>query len=263
MADHARMKTADHSKMKLGKKPRHYDRRTLRLAKYLTPQLPPPPPSVTNSGSVTSWGMMLNGPNTYGQGIPSVGLGDCTIAGVAHAVQVWTLMKGQEVTVPDSTVLHYYEQWDGYNPSNPKSDDGGDELNVLKDWRKQGFSGNPLQAFADPDPQDELHVKQAIMLFGGLYIGLQLPISAQTQDVWDVASGPNGQPGSWGGHAVFVPDYDPQTLTCITWGQLKKMTWAFFGTYCDEAHALLSPDMKPPAGFDMAALLADLKKVVS
>jgi hypothetical protein len=170
-------------------------------------------------------------------------------------------MKGQEVTPPDPVVLQYYEKWDGYNPSNPKSDQGGDELTVLNDWRKQKFSGHPLMAFADTDPQDELHVKQAIFLFGGLYIGLQLPISAQTQDVWDVASGPSGQPGSWGGHCVFVPDYDANYLTCITWGQLKKMTWAFWGTYCDEAHALLSPDMKPPAGFDMAALQTDLKQV--
>jgi len=91
---------ADHSRMKLGKKPRRYDRRTLRLARYLTPALPPPPPAVTNSENVTSWGMMLNGPNNYGQGIPSEGLGDCTIAGVAHAIQVWTLAQGKESRFP-------------------------------------------------------------------------------------------------------------------------------------------------------------------
>jgi hypothetical protein len=183
---------------------------------------------------------------------------------VAHTIQVWTLSKGSEVTVPDSTVLDYYEQWDAYNPSNPSSDQGGVELDVLKEWRQSqnGFAGHPLFAFADPDPQDELHVRQAIALFGGLYVGLQLPISAQTQDVWDVASGLDGQPGSWGGHCVFVPEYDANYLTCITWGQLKKMTWAFWGTYCDEAHALLSPDWQPPGGFDMAALQADLKQVV-
>jgi hypothetical protein len=240
----------DHSRMKLGKKPRRYDPRTLRLARYLTPQLPPPPPAVTNSQGIANWGMMLNDT-----------LGNCTIAGVAHAIQVWTLAKGNEVTVPDPTVLQYYEQWDGYNPSDPSSDQGGVELDVLNDWRQQGFADHSLLAFADPDPQDSLHVRQAIWLFGGLYIGLQLPISAQTQDVWGVDTSPNGQPGSWGGHCVFVPDYDADSLTCITWGQLKKMTWQFWGTYCDEAHALLSPDWQPAAGFDMAALQADLSEV--
>jgi hypothetical protein len=240
--------------MKLGKKPRRYDRRTLRLARYLTPALPPPPPGVTNSEGVTNWGMMLNDT-----------LGDCTIAGVGHAIQVWTLAKGNEVTVSDSTVLLYYEQWDGYNPNNPASDQGGVELDVLNDWRQSpnGLDGHQLLAFADPDPQDTLHVQQAIRLFGGLYAGLQLPISAQTQDVWDVASGPNGQPGSWGGHCVFISDYAADTLTCITWGELKKMTWGFWGTYCDEAHALLSTDWQPLAGFDMAALQADLSKVTA
>lgn len=92
---------------------------------------------------------------------------------------------------------------------------------------------------------------------------MQLPKSAQTQDVWDVDTSPNGQPGSWGGHCVFVPDYDANGLTCITWGAPKKMTWGFWGTYCDEAHALLSPDWQPPAGFDMAALQADLGTVTA
>ena len=242
----------DHSRMKLGKKPRRFDRRTLRLARYLTPALPPPPPAVTNSQGITSWGMMLNDT-----------LGDCTIAGVGHAIQVWTLSQGKEVTVPDSTVLQFYEQWDGYNPSNPASDQGGVELDVLNDWRQNGFNGHPLLAFADPDTQDTLHVQQAIALFGGLYIGVQLPISAQTQDVWDVDTSPNGKPGSWGGHCVFVPDYDANGLTCITWGAPKKMTWGFWGTYCDEAHALLSPDWQPLAGFDMATLQADLTAVIS
>ena len=240
----------DHSRMKLGKKARRFDRRTLRLARYLTPSLPPPPPKVTNSQGVADWGMMLNDR-----------FGDCTIAGVAHAIQVWTLSAGNEITAPDATVLQYYEKWDGYDPNTPDSDHGGVELDVLNQWRKDGFCGHKLQAYADTDPQDTLHVRQAIALFGGLYIGLLLPVSAQSQDVWDVDTSSKGQPGSWGGHCVFVPDYDADGLTCITWGQLKKMTWGFWGTYCDEAHALLSPEWQPPKGFDMAALETDLEQV--
>ena len=41
------------------------------------------------------------------------------------------------------------------------------------------------------------------------------------------------------------------------------MTWGFWGTYCDEAHALLSPNWHAPAGFDMAALQADLAAVTA
>ena len=76
----------------------------------------------------------------------------------------------------------------------------------------------------------------------------------------------NGAPGSWGGHAVIIGAYDNNTLTCITWGAPKKMTWSFWDAYCDEAYALLSPDWATgqkaaPSGFDLAALQADLKQV--
>ena len=55
--------------------------------------------------------------------------------------------------------------------------------------------------------------------------------------------------------------YDASGLTCITWGALKQMTWAFWDAYCDEAYACLSKDWaaaKAPSGFDWAALDADL-----
>ena len=142
---------ADHSKMKLGRKAIKSDSRTLALAKYLTPALPPPPPTADWTKGITNWGMMLNGPDPSAPQFPD-GLGDCTIAGVAHAVQVWTANTGTMVTVPDPTILSYYEEWDGYRPNDPTSDQGGIELDVLKDWKQSGFAGNELLAFADPKP---------------------------------------------------------------------------------------------------------------
>jgi hypothetical protein len=248
---------ADHSMMKLGRKAIKTDTRTLQLAKYLTPELPPPPPAADWSKGITSWGMMENDT-----------LGDCTIAGCGHAVQVWTANTGSEATVPDSAILAAYEQWDGYDPSDPDTDAGGVELDVLNDWRKNGLDGHQLLAFADPKVSNLTEVQQAINLFGGVYIGLSLPVTAQKQDVWDVVpddgSG-NSQAGSWGGHCVYVCAYDADGFTCVTWGQLKKMTTAFWQAYCDEAHALLSPDwiaaQGAPSGFDLQQLQADLSAI--
>jgi hypothetical protein len=77
--------------------------------------------------------------------------------------------------------------------------------------------------------------------------------------------GADAEKGSWGGHCVFVPKYDANGLTCITWGELKTMTVAFWQAYCDEAHALLSKDWVTakgaPAGFSLAQLEADLKAI--
>ena len=248
---------ADYSKMRLGRKAIKTDSRTLALGDYLTPGLPPPPPTADWTKGITSWGMMLNDK-----------LGDCTIAGCAHAVQVWSANTGGMVTVPDPTVENYYEQWDGYIPDKPGTDNGGVELDVLNDWQKQGFAGNALAAFADPKSANLVEVRQSIVLFGGVYIGLSLPLTAQTQDVWDVVpnGGANSKPGSWGGHCVFVPKYDQHGFTCITWGQLKTMTLAFWKKYCDEAHTLFGQNWisakGSPSGFDQTQLLADLKAIV-
>ena len=243
----------DHSQMKLGRKAVKTDSRTLKLARYLTPELPPAPASVDWTTKVSSFGQMLN--NT---------LGDCTIAGCGHAIQVWSANSYKQITVPDSVILSAYEQWDGYNPADPSTDQGGIEIDVLKNWKQKGLGGHKLLAFADPNVKNLEEVKQAINLFGGVYIGVALPLSAQNQDVWDFASGSEGESGSWGGHCVFVAAYDADTLTCITWGQTKKMTNAFWNAYVDESHALLSPDWinaKSPNGFNLQQLQTDLSAI--
>jgi hypothetical protein len=243
----------DHSHLKLGRKAVRTDSRTLKLAKYMTAALPPAPPAKDWTKGITSWGMMLNDK-----------LGCCTIAAAAHAVQVWSAGASAEVTLPDTQVLSYYEKWDGYNPKDPSTDQGGIELDVLNDWKKNGFDKHKLVAFADPAVASLEEIRQAIAIFGGVYIGLSLPITAQTQTVWDVVpgGGANAKPGSWGGHAVFVPAYDQNGFTCITWGQLKTMTVAFWKEYVDEAHALLSADWLAakgsPSGFNLAELQSDL-----
>lgn len=235
--------------MKLGKKSPRVDRRTLKLALYMTPELPNPPDVVTNSRGQMDWGVMGNDV-----------LSDCTIAAAAHAVQVWTQAQGKEITLLDSDVLSYYQKWDGYNPQDPSTDEGGVALDVLNCWRKEGLSGHNILGYAQSNSRNSLHNRQAIAIFGGLYVGLNMPVSAQGQKVWEFDPSSEGQPGSWGGHAVFVPDYDLSGLTCITWGRLQKMTWEFFKTYCDEAYAIVSSDW--PAGFDAQAFQTDLAAIV-
>lgn len=256
--------------VKLGRKAIKTDSRTLKLAKYFTTGLAAPPLHYNWTARAhraqPNWGMMMNDT-----------LGDCTCAAVGHAVQVLTSNAATEVTVPDSAVLTAYENWCGYNPADPSTDQGGICLDVLNDWRQQGFDGgvHKLLAYASVAPTDVVHVKQGIYLFGGVYIGLGLPITAQAQTgnnlTWDVVpDDPAGdsQPGSWGGHCVYVASYDATGLLCVTWGVLQKMSWAFWNTYVDEAYALISPDWiseKGAAanGFNLTQLEADLAAVTN
>ncbi|MGA2890321.1 MAG: hypothetical protein ABSE51_19935 [Terracidiphilus sp.] len=239
----------------LGRKAVKTDSRTLRLARYLTTALPPPPPSADWTKGITAWGIMLNDT-----------LGDCTIAGAGHAIQVWSANAGSETTVTDSDIETAYEQWDGYDPSDPSTDQGGVELDVLNDWRKSGLAGHKLLAFAAANQANLDEIRQAIALFGGVYIGVSLPLTAQGQAEWIIApdngSG-NAAAGSWGGHCVFVVGYDETTFTCISWGQLIKITLPFWQAYCDEAYALIGADWintggQAPSGLDASQLLGDL-----
>lgn len=234
------------------------------MARFLTPALTPPPPAVYWSKGFPSWGMYLNDQ-----------LGDCTIAAIAHAIQTWKINLGHNVNLAkvsplSSAILSAYEDWCGYVDGDPSTDNGGVELDVLNNWRKLGLGGTDrILAYADPAPADVLHIKQAVTLFGGVYLGFNVPQSAMDQNAaglpWTVVPDDGGIVG---GHAIWCPDYNPTYLYCITWGQRQALSWEFFLKYTDEAHALLSPDWInssnfAPNGVDLAQLQADLQGVIS
>lgn len=239
----------------LGKRAARHDPRTLMLARYLTPALPPAPAACDWGAKVPRWPMYLND-----------SLGDCTCAAAAHMIQAWTKdAQPREVTISDAAVLKAYQAVGGYKPGQPETDNGAVELDVLKYWRQHGIGGHRIAAFASINPQSTEIVRDAIFLFGGIYAGVELPKSAQGQTVWDVpAGGPvgDGAPGRWGGHAVNIVAYDARGLDCITWGGRLRMTWGFFAAYFSEAYAVLSADFlhggKAPSGFDAQQLVADL-----
>lgn len=250
----------DHSQMKLGKAPAAMDHRTLQLRDFLVPTLlPPVKDQVDNLVLVRAqnggdYGMMLNDRE-----------GDCTCAAVGHFMQIATANRGQLVTLPDNVIEGVYEKVGGFNPADPSTDQGAVILDVLNFWRKFGVGGYKIDGFAALQPRNRDHVKLGVDLAGGLDIGLALPISAQTQDVWEVdpAQGRRALPGSWGGHSVIVGAYDAFGLTCITWGQEKRMSWAFWDIYCDESWLPISEVWAPPAGagINTAALVAAAREL--
>jgi len=240
---------------RLGRKALKTDSRTLKLENYLTTSLPAPPISVDWTKGITEWGVMKND-----------SLGDCTIAGCGHAVQTWSVNSDKEITIDDNDIVSIYSAWDGYVPGDSSTDNGGIELDVLTNWKSKGFVNHKLIGFTSVNHLNKNEIKTAINLFGGIYIGVSLPISAQTQGIWDVTTGDDAITGSWGGHAIWIVGYDSTGLTCITWGVLKKMTWAFFNKYCDESYSLLGQDWinangKSPLGFDLNQLMSDLSAI--
>ncbi len=228
------------------------DSRTLRLATYVTAaSLPTPPASLSYADRVRPWPMYANDV-----------LGDCTIAAAGHMIELWAKLAATTATPTTATIKNVYRQ---LSPN----DQGCVMLDVLRYWRKVGIGGHKIDAFAALDLHDDNMTRLSCMLFGGVYLGLALPKSAEAQvgKVWDVpSSGPNhgaGARNSWGGHGVNLVAYDEQGPSCVTWGNVQKMTWAFYHAYSDEAYAPLTGQWERAhvPGIDFAALKADLAHI--
>ncbi|WP_448701265.1 hypothetical protein ACFGVR_03870 [Mucilaginibacter sp. AW1-3] len=243
----------------LGKHPVKTDVRTLSYTNYIKPDSLPEVPPVCNwiEKKKSRWGAMKN-----------LHLRNCTCAAAGHLIQCWTMNTGEQVLLSDNRIIRVYSALTGYDPKTGANDKGATALELLKYWRKNSFSGHKIAAFATVNHHTKKHVSQAIFLFGGIYVGLQLPKTIKGQKVWELSpDGPvgDGAPGSYGGHAICVLAYDEHGLTCITWGKKRKMTWDFWFAYAEEAYALISDNFlragKTPAGFDAETLRRDLMHI--
>lgn len=243
--------------MKLGKLRAKLDPRTLRLENYLADDIPLPAAADWSYGfEKWDWG-------TLGNDV----FGDCTCAAACHQIDSWLIAHGRGPKTRTEDALAAYAAVTGFDPNDPSTDNGAHMIDVLNYWRKTGIAGHKIDAFAQFKTR---LIPHAVDLFGGAYLGLALPATAEGQDVWEVgtdAKGGEDLPWSWGGHAVNAVAYDPQGVTLVTWGVRKRATWGFVYKYCDEAYAILStlwaPEGPAPGGLDIAALKADLLRVTA
>jgi hypothetical protein len=232
--------------VKLGKNDPKFDRRTLQLPKYLHSTLPETA-AARDLTSELPWDDDVLGNDEYGC---------CTCAALGHMIRLLQQTTDLPVTVTTEGVLAAYSAITGFRRDDPSTDNGANMLDVLKYARRSGICGVKLQAFMSFDPRDRALMRAAIDLFGGAYLGVALPTTAQSQDIWDAVS--ETVPGSWGGHAVSAVSTSP-IIDCInTWGGKQPLTPSFLTQCADEAYAILWEGLPPPAGLDMATLNADL-----
>jgi hypothetical protein len=221
-----------HPIFKLGKKPAKRDRRTLELTSILRA-----------AGKVPDEYDV----DTVHPGVPTPvfandRLGDCVIAGRAHQTLRFELAEQRRVLqITDAEVVREYLLETG------GSDRGLIVLDSLSRWRKRGWIAAGaryyITAYAEIDRSSASQVKQAVFTELGVGLGLSLPMTAQREfeagKPWAAVSGRGSVPGSWGGHYVYVTGYTALGPTCVSWGRKQRMSWAFFGRYCDEAYAII------------------------
>ena len=225
----------------LGKQPKRTDSRTLQLARYLTPDLPPPPAAVDNGSAVTDWGMLGNDT-----------AGDCAWAAQAHADLLWSAAAQHKELVdqhePGAARLRAGHRLRPQGrPARCEPDRQGHQparRAVL--LAAHGIDRKKITAYVEVDATDIDHVKSAIDLFGCAYVGVQLPDAVlpteQGVPQWTVS--PDGsaarRPNPANGHCIVYSAYDAHGVTVVTWGMTVQASWAFHTAYCDEIYAALS-----------------------
>jgi hypothetical protein len=240
---------------RFGKHPPKIDYRTLRFKRYLTAAIAPPPPSDDvltrvyaklghNDPAVL---FPMDGNDTYG---------DCTIAALAHAETTYRGLLGQRHIMSRQAVVKLYFHLSG------GVDSGLNELDVLGYWSKHSVSGDKIVAYVSIDPRNHTHVRQAIHLFGGVYLGFQVQENCLQE--FDARQPWVPGPLTNDGHAVFAAAYDQAGVTVLTWGNTQRATWAWWDECVDEAYAILPREARTEGfapGFNFAQLEADLAAV--
>jgi hypothetical protein len=241
--------------MKLGKLAPKLNPRTLMFSRYADSSVPIPPKKVWREFKVHKWGMLGNDV-----------AGDCTCAAIAHMLMLVSAHTGKMVTPTLDDVFGAYSAISGYDRKTGANDNGAAITDVLDYWRTTGIAGHKILGWAKIAHSDIQAVKQAIWLFGGVNLGVQLPQSAEKQFAagkpWEMIY-ENGD--ILGGHSIPNFGYGSDGTNCITWGKRQEMSWEWFAKYADEAYCVITSDWidkatkKTPSGFDLATLQKDLK----
>lgn len=187
-------------------------------------------------------------------------VGDCFFAMAGHAFMCWTAnAQGNQALFTDQQILDAYHQCVG--PGDP----GTDPSEGLKYLQATGIAGHKFGPCVSIDPGNQSEVMLACWLFGGLFVGVELPEGWESTHAWDVY--PSGDPDGAiaGGHAVWASGYDVNNgLTLVSWGDEYLIAWDALAKYSMGVVGSVPPDWiadtsLAPSGFDLEALLADEK----
>jgi hypothetical protein len=228
----------------------------------------PAPPAELDFGSAAFYAGMLGNDQVC----------DCTCAGLYGLIQGWSARTlSAPVVATTAEALGLYSTLEGYDPATGRPDDGLDETLLLDYWAKTGVQYaspagygqiNRLKTYATVDPRNIDHIEQAIWVCGGIYLGCEMPASAQEQTQ-------AGRPWSvpWrspieGGHCIVSMKYDANYIYVRTWGQEQAVEWDWWLRYGDAAYAVVNPLWigqagKSPDGLDLDSIVADLPYVAS
>lgn len=249
-------------RFKLGKTSPKPHPKTLMLAKYLTGPtegLPSPAPRVWREYKTPAEAMQMYG---------NADISDCTCAGAANLLILWTCHTGSVVIPTLDEVVAMYSAITGYVPGDESTDNGAAMTDVLAYLQSTGLCGHKILGWAQIDHTNLQHRQLGVQLFGATYVGVQLPSSAQDQfsagQPWEVVP---GDPID-GGHAIIHPGYGAAGDDYVSWGNwYQKASAAWSASYVDEEYVVVTQSWLDqvthltPGGLDLDTLLVDLQEL--
>lgn len=192
-------------------------------------------------------------------------VGNCVECGTLRAIQIMRAVAAGDARKPTAgQALALYRAWAGWDGS-AATDLGTASDVAAARWAGEGVAWGEqwldVPAVAGFDPRIVSHLRAAIAWLGPIQLDLDLPFSAQNQSAWEVASGEEARPGSWGAHRVCVGKYDAGGFRCVTWGSEMALSEAFIEAYALDATASISRSWldvfgHSPLGLDLDALEA-------
>lgn len=151
-------------------------------------------------------------------------LGDCTIAGVIHVLQLAHAVVGLKFVYPgDEAVSKYYWKLVGHGPTYDGDPGPGLQmLDVIDDGLENGWFGVPIVGYAELDVSNWQSMVTAAFNFGVLYLAVDLPQSAETDFQNHKLWTPSGSPV--GGHCITGSGNSTLTTYALVDGSGRKVT---------------------------------------
>lgn len=188
--------------------------------------------------------------------------GNCVVVAELHGIGAWSANEpgGKEVVATTQEAVAQYKAICG------PGDNGCYIPRVLDHFRDNGLVANgkrrKIDGYVRVNPRDQLLVKIALHLFGGLHLGINWPRD------WMSDARPGGvlRPTTSpiiGGHAVRAVGYDDTGLMISTWGILCHLSWEALSDprFVDENYAALGDDWYDEMGATAAGAGVNVTKL--
>lgn len=246
--------------VKLGKLEYVHDPKSLKMATFFQADISVPP-SFDVYANRAPFPHLLFGNDAYG---------DCVIAGRANMQLVLERIEQRRtIGITDQDAIKEYKAVTGCVSPGDSKDTGLVMLYANRRWRNHGWQAAgrnyKIYAYGELTPTNHQQLKEACYLLSGIQFGFALPLGVRGKSAWvyNGETGPEWEPGSWGGHCVYGHGYNANGMTVRTWGEDVPVNWEFIDRFCDEAWAVVdsADPWRIQKTIDVQKLQAELRNI--